>query len=370
MGISNDGVILIHTIATEKVMYKCDIDGALKLFMDGLGCTKEQANLLLKCDLCLIDNGDGTLTGKPRAEMSEEELKEYPKITPKYALNHILHESINILSMNYDDVGYFYRTLDRISDMLLRNDSYKHIEANIDMGGIKIDGTCSIKAREIPLEVQKYIEFIDENDINDQRFYECVHIISFAKKIFENKTKYIDCITWLEKNYELDDDDKSNIRKLRTFIADMVEFYEFCIKYAKKAEVSENAIRQSDIRGKYDAGYLSPEGRFYGVCGEVNQLLHLSLADRIARAFDIECDDVGGIDWYLERQGWAKITGNKVSFVGYTYGKQLTTAQKDEISRLAKAYGGKVEIGFYKFQWFEADRVPLLTDEELKNLCE
>lgn len=75
-----------------------------------------------------------------------------------------------------------------------------------------------------------------------------------------------------------------------------------------------------DIMDKYDAGWLSPEGDFYGLNGQIANMLHIQIGDALQKQGIIPMKD--DKDWdvnpdsWLEQQGWVKIHGNNINFGG------------------------------------------------------
>jgi hypothetical protein len=130
-------------------------------------------------------------------------------------------------------------------------------------------------------------------------------------------------------------------------------------KYAKEG------IIQKDIMDGYDAGWLSPEGEFYGADGETSSMIHMNLADKIfdaptnKYAVQMAKDNVDkfggndGPDYWLEKHGWIKIHHNDIygSFIGhkgeeptkdFPYAYCPTETQIKMICDYAdKFYGGK-----------------------------
>ena len=130
-------------------------------------------------------------------------------------------------------------------------------------------------------------------------------------------------------------------------------------KYAKEG------IIQKDIMDGYDAGWLSPEGEFYGADGETSAMIHMNLADKIFDAptnkYAVQMakdnvDKFGGNsapDYWLEKHGWIKIHHDDIygSFIGrkgeeptkdYPYAYCPTEIQIKMICNYAdKFYGGK-----------------------------
>ena len=130
-------------------------------------------------------------------------------------------------------------------------------------------------------------------------------------------------------------------------------------------EYLQYGIIKKNIMDGYDAGWLSPEGDFYGGNGETSAMIHLNIADQI---FDAECnplavkmmkdgvDKFGGADgpdYWLEKNGWIKIHHEDCygSFIGvrneaptpdYPYAYNPTEIQVKMVCDYAdKFYGGK-----------------------------
>jgi hypothetical protein len=61
------------------------------------------------------------------------------------------------------------------------------------------------------------------------------------------------------------------------------------------------------VKDNFDAAWLSPEGKVYGLCGEMNSMLHLQLVDLLKEDGIIPDEYEGDGYSYLENQGWVKI---------------------------------------------------------------
>lgn len=76
-----------------------------------------------------------------------------------------------------------------------------------------------------------------------------------------------------------------------------------------------------DIMDGYDAGWLSPDGKFYGADGSVSSMLHLNIADMIDKNTTIIKNSSSSPDYELEKLGWMKIHHNFVTGA-YRYKKE------------------------------------------------
>ena len=130
-------------------------------------------------------------------------------------------------------------------------------------------------------------------------------------------------------------------------------------------EFLQYGIIKKNIMDGYDAGWLSPEGDFYGGNGETSAMIHLNIANQI---FNASCNPIavkmmkdgisefGGVDspdYWLEQHGWIKIHHEDCygSFIGrrdeeptkeYPYAYNPTDIQVKMVCDYAdKFYGGK-----------------------------
>lgn len=133
-------------------------------------------------------------------------------------------------------------------------------------------------------------------------------------------------------------------------------------KYGK--EFAQNGILKKDIMDGYDAGWLSPNGEFYGGNGETSAMIHMRLAEQIFKGNNVYAvrmakDKVSiwsGMDspeYWLEKHGWIKIHHDDCygAFIGnrneeptpdYPYAYNPTDIQIKMICDYAdKFYGGK-----------------------------
>lgn len=129
-------------------------------------------------------------------------------------------------------------------------------------------------------------------------------------------------------------------------------------------EFAQIGILQKDIMDGYDAGWLSPDGEFYGSDGETSSMIHMNIAEQIfnasggkyaiAMAKDcVSIMDINSPEQWLTSHGWIKIHHNDCygSFIGrrdeaptkdYPYPYCPTEVQIKMIcDYIDKYYGGK-----------------------------
>lgn len=105
----------------------------------------------------------------------------------------------------------------------------------------------------------------------------------------------------------------------------------------KIEEYHKTELKPVEITEGYDAGWLSPEGDFYGLNGSVVNLLHLSIAERLLASKKIPVKEMQNPDRWLEENGWVRVHHDWILFSGSFYGKTLTEAQIDKLYRYGQA---------------------------------
>lgn len=121
---------------------------------------------------------------------------------------------------------------------------------------------------------------------------------------------------------------------------------------AAQRKIDENLkekIKPNPITDMNDAGWLAPSGEFYGLNGEISNLLHNQLADALAEAGIVTPgeDDGVNVDGYMMKTGWTKIHHNNVLFEGYSqrkYGVGTNVKMTDEQIRAITLYGKHLSL--------------------------
>ncbi len=126
-------------------------------------------------------------------------------------------------------------------------------------------------------------------------------------------------------------------------------------------EVISKGIKPVNIMDNYSAGWLSPEGLYYALNGEIANMLHIQIADALQEKGIIpEKDkfdsDVNASAW-LEQAGWVKIHGNAVHFGGCLNDRidlknvDMTKKQIDIIYQyISKCHDGIMKLGWREQQ--------------------
>jgi hypothetical protein len=149
--------------------------------------------------------------------------------------------------------------------------------------------------------------------------------------------------------------------------------------------ISKVGIVPVDIMDNYSAGWLSPDGTFYGLNGEIANMLHNQIATMLQEIGIIpqeqpnkfkpdEMEEVNPDSW-LEQHGWVKIHEDNVQFAGCLNNavdkERVNVQMTDEQIRIIYKYiqlchGGIVRMGWKRdkisaarFQMIAADRLAM-----------
>jgi len=148
-------------------------------------------------------------------------------------------------------------------------------------------------------------------------------------------------------------------------------------------EVSKAGIVPVDIMDNYSAGWLSPSGEFYGLNGQIANMLHNQIADMLQDAGQIpkeqpnkfrpdEMEEVNPDSW-LEQHGWVKIHEDNVQFAGCLNNavdkKRVNVQMTDEQIEIIYKYiqichGGIVRMG-WKREKISAARFRMIAEDRL-----
>lgn len=120
--------------------------------------------------------------------------------------------------------------------------------------------------------------------------------------------------------------------------ADIVDSYLSAQRELDK--IASEGIKANDITQLNDAGWLSPEGKWYGVNGTISNLLHNQIADMLLSSGIVPEHAKDNPDNWLMLNGWMRIAHNWVLYEGYDRtGRAIpvTSRQVEELHRYAGA---------------------------------
>lgn len=252
-------------------------------------------------------------------------------------------------------------------DGKLHNHQYDNPQSKWNRIEDEVEGGDAPKWKNVLYYTVKYVKLIKmlhEEYLKFEPMYNFLVENEFIKRIPFIEMK-IENILYILKNFS--DTSKGYYHPMcNTGLYDYKEhLYEDLLKTKYGNEYLKNGILKKNIMDGYDAGWLSPDGEFYGDNGETSAMIHLNLSDQIFEGNSIyankmEKDGVDkfgggdGPDYWLEKNGWVKIHHDECygSFIGerdpnkrtkkFPYAYNPTDIQIKMICDYAdKFYGGK-----------------------------
>jgi hypothetical protein len=402
---------------------KGEIEKGIDTYVKSLiGFTKEYALMLLKNEAVLVTDEDGTSVSlTDDAEVIKENAHRI------YNWNYIIEKKISDIKRNLEAIDvakrefhkYYQGDIENYSiiDMMLRyfsSDQLKQIGLHTIAARIlgSPDGKICDKGNSNPTsvweKVENKIEFSQEYgdpeyDADIARYelvlYFTVRYNKLIKMLHKEYMAFENLYFFLTENGFVTRPNMIELM-LENAITTLMEFtdtgkgyyhplcneglyrykeqlHDDLLKTKIGMEYAKNGIIEKNIMDGYDAGWLSPDGEFYGANGETSALLHMNLAEQIFNAptnkYAVRMMNDGVTiyssdqpDYWLEKNGWIKMHHNEIygSFIGerdpskrtkdFPYHYCPTEIQVKMICNYAdKFYGGKFVtepscIGFKK----------------------
>ena len=126
----------------------------------------------------------------------------------------------------------------------------------------------------------------------------------------------------------------------------------------KDDEISSflDCIAPSDPEIGCDAAWISPDGKYYGMNGEMDTMLHNQIADLLYKEGIIPKDQSVSRDYWLEMNGWVKLHNDWVLFEPFDLDldsgkckvvRNITEPQLDVLCKYGNAkYNGMLKFGY------------------------
>lgn len=319
--IGADFGITLMQIANEHLLYSNDLDKALLVFTDSLGgeVPKELVLQLLSGEqIILVDEKNQMFNVVERAK--------YPH------LDNIYPKQIDFNKFVVDkqeELDNNTKSLDRNLDLILNKFRYEE--------NYRLDIPTKTMMKYIYGNDDEFIdELMDELQYNDE-LQQIKHLVKITNDFIEKSVKLNIMIKRLNSMYDIQTD--FDIQYLLNLVekiqeiakANFIIFTEgddkmlnSYLEASKKIDaVIETGIEPVDIMDNYNAGWLSPEGDYYALNGEIANMLHIQISNALQEKGLIPKHKNNNIDYseinpdaWLEQQGWVKIHGNNIQFGG------------------------------------------------------
>jgi hypothetical protein len=350
--VGEDTGILLANIAQEHFLYDANIDKALGVFTSSFGeeCPKELQLKLLTGQYVIEVDVENQMFMVGEREPHHDKL--YPKVIDFVEFfndrQNQLYDNGKLLSKGLDEIinllsSKTYRfkfSIDSVLRYIYHNncdDMLYEIESSTELGQmsltIKIIKDFIVKStqlRELSKEVNNYY------GLNIQFDTECVFELTIKlQKLMRKEFEY----------FQTEEEDVFRYIESAMAINEIIE------------GAKETGFKPVNILDNYSAGWLAPNGDFYGLNGEIANMLHLQISDALQESNIIPKTDEDGNDVHqdswLEQNGWIRIHGKNIQFGGCLNHKSnkpnvdMTIKQIDEIMN----YGIDCHNGILTIGW-------------------
>jgi hypothetical protein len=356
--VAEDAGVLVMTIAQEHLIYDLDVDKALKTLTDCLmGCPMDLALKILVGDYVINTDVDEQqfYVGErdeisnivfPKIEVFDWCRKKSIEIAKTGDdLKRAIDEKVWKMKYRTVHVNYTYEQIfafiggdnDEILEDLKENSEVLQLSLLIKVTKDYIDK--SIKLRKVIDWLEKtYPEKFKKLDMRMSELHDSSFLLTTVIQKFQSMLK----AEW----------DNFSMSKMDTSVEDYI------VAAVEIEEIIEKGIEPVNIMDNYSAGWLSPDGLYYALNGEIANMLHNQIADALQDK-GIVPNDVNesgrkvNPDQWLEEHGWVKIHGSNVQFDGcnnFERGKRnvdITDVQLKKIYEYCSmCHNGIVKVGW------------------------
>lgn len=340
------------------------IEAGMNVYRESLGLPDEYIYEILKGKAALVVNEDGTLINYVDDPEVCTQFKDYlydwnhicsnwaESIRTRYIhLNRCLNEVGEIWDLKPNDEAY--ASINNVCAlMILGNENNQYDSPSSRWDRIETEFE-SENAREKIKDVVNYKMIIDDYRYLKHEFefypvyrflvdHEIANHVPFIEwyiniacgYITENLLKIKEYNTYSQK----DNNSRTNPMLSEFFPA----FYEGMINAVNEyfPDYMKYGYMPCNIMDCYDAGYISPEGLFFGANGDYNELIHLEISKAITSRLCPEYEK--DAQQYLTEQGWIAVHHNSVYsiFSGNleNYASDPTEMQIDVLCEYLKAF--------------------------------
>lgn len=356
------GEILLEIAQTN--IRKGDVQKALSTYIESLhGFTEEYVLQILKNQVVLVTSEDGEtmelLNDEKLLQENQDNIVDWWSwvkncIDEFDELRDIRHniirdfnkieKTLDIEDYNINQMMLNYFTREQLSSVGIYNIAAKLI-AGYGFANVHSSGESSW---------DNLVDDVERGEASkyQQLLYYTVKYVATIKQLHNAYTKFANTYEWLEKNglvehYPLIETTLESVISILDKFTDTNKGYyhpmcneqlydyknqlldDLChTTYGKSYLIDK--ILQKNIMDGYDAGWLSPDGEFYGENGETSSMIHLRLADQLFSGkynSQMSKDGVsvyGGSnspEFWLEKHGWLKIHHDEV-YGYFSYSKE------------------------------------------------
>ena len=357
---------LLTNIGREHLTCNYDLSKSLLVFVESLHMPVHMVFGVLTGDIVLVANTeDNSINAMSREAYQNEYGNDYP--IEKFDIPKWLKEQ-------YIEIEHTAKKLFTVLK------SYDYFSNKLEKKGQKY----------IAIDWHAIISFLNDENVDgivesiksDDEIYNMISIIRIVRSFLEKSYKFEKLLTtillyskeisYITKNSESKLDFSPyhklppKVIKLQTLLNTFLStevFYDKSYELTEDEKLDEYILNQKiideelskgikpvNILENYSAGWLSPDGDYYGLNGDIANLLHNQIADAL---FEIGVipnteENKDNPDYWLSNNGWIKIHGDWILYDGYFSEPEIPITKK-QIEALTK-YGqtchkGKLRLG-------------------------
>lgn len=423
--------IQLAEISKEHIL-DYDLHKAISLWIESFGCSEDMAEELTGGKLVVVvdDPEQCLINVTERESLSKKREKQYPRIT-KEEIYRLIDKNFQS-PRDYDEEHVFYDLRGRISEAnrIIATNNALDIDARIAgefcqlfpdwfPKGVTIYGTMTVHPRVIVHEMfnakdseeylNKFEDFLDDitdlsgwRNTDSRKVHLLMWILRLCKRIIEMEPKFMELEDFAIKHLNGDPHHKYSTEKHIEEVKEIFQtWHVWCcandtgqltmVNEEQEKELNSefdqyfNGIKNIDKMSKdfhpveitdgYDAGWLAPDGKYFGLNGSSGNFLHIAIADNLMDYYGFKKpDDFDfSVDAFIAKQGFVKIHHDWILYEGYDCimtdkPVELTRAQIRAIIEYGnKVYGGKLSFGYDKKRK-NMEEFELMDQEELADL--
>lgn len=344
--LGDDAGKLLVDVAREKLLYELNPEAAVSVFTSSLGCDRQLALDILIGRNILTVSEDHLLFNCRRYNI-ETDKEEFPQLDAYlwmeqkqmeiYKYSKLYLKSLRTLSRKVDRRESI--TLDITYVELIEELNHYNGKANLSSfdttGEIHSVQSLYNAIKDFLYAVEQYKTVAIWLHINCN-YYEDVPVFNYCLDTTMLQEAFLNvCL-----NFQIDDYEQSELDK---YIAGVKQI----------DKLNKGMLYKSDILENYSAGWLAPNGDYYGLNGEMANMLHNNLADALVTKgiIRVEGDELykTNPDVWLEDNGWVKIHGDWILYQGYNKTPiiPLTKEQVEAIYKYGQVcHNGMLKLGY------------------------
>ena len=341
--------ILITNLAREALFYKYDGEQALKILMESFPTmSKDIALKIISGELVIKVLDKGNITVEKGLELFD--FDKWFKTNVRYYVVDYHSDEDGFYSYHNYFMNNVFRRIDKTNTYFIPSEDifgYSNIEK---------DFTYRELYKILISNDQKKKDLLQEYALSCDVLERDLRLLSTLNELLEECNKLNKAISFIETNFnhkfdrKLYDSKFFEILRIHNILTNDIPVKEddslerFLNAEIKCSEINE--IEPSSIDVKYDASWISPEGEYFGMNGEIANMLHNKLADLINERHikltgkSLVEDSNINVDAVLCELGWARIHDNRVMYDGYLMDPiiHMTDKQKEAIYKYCQIH--------------------------------